>query len=158
MLLLNHGGNRRQIRRRSGFTFQYASIKPSLIRSFFTVDINLHFNMLLLNPFFSSTQILSPHPFTFQYASIKPCAAVFASSSKFLFTFQYASIKPCCKEFHSSFLLNNLHFNMLLLNQLFPSWWVMLHLYLHFNMLLLNLFSLNSFNNFLSIYISICFY
>ena len=76
---------------------------------------HLHFNMLLLNLFLNTLAISFLFWFTFQYASIKP---------RFL------------RSWASRFA--DLHFNMLLLNQLPLDSSLYLRCYLHFNMLLLN--------------------
>ena len=98
------------------FTFQYASIKPSSTRRY------EH----------------SRARFTFQYASIKPRLLAYLYSAELSFTFQYASIKPE-EELEKIESIDNLHFNMLLLNQAGNGVSCASTLYLHFNMLLLNL-------------------
>ena len=55
------------------FTFQYASIKPTSLYFLPQSQINyLHFNMLLLNLAASVKIMIALAKFTFQYASIKP--------------------------------------------------------------------------------------
>ena len=96
-----------------------------------------------------------------------------------LFTFQYASIKPEIRrkhrdeevDLHFNMLLlnqiklhiyiegnNHLHFNMLLLNLRRKKLDTTAQVNLHFNMLLLNRITCPSTATAIEIYISICFY
>mgnify|MGYP001678467413 CR=1 FL=1 len=98
------------------FTFQYASIKPAIVKCYCLHSLYLHFNMLLLNlidiPLICRLKVYlhfnmlllnqnsyycsayTFYKFTFQYASIKPFTIMDPIDDSIAFTFQYASIKP----------------------------------------------------------------
>ena len=80
----------------SQFTFQYASIKPTFGAVYHDVYTS----------------------FTFQYASIKPNLNQLMLLEQYSFTFQYASIKPVNLIDENEEGEEDLHFNMLLLNQI----------------------------------------
>ena len=115
MLLLNLCARKVYIIIFIKFTFQYASIKPS-VHLFLSFPVfQFTFQYASIKPFIiSPTQIVN-REFTFQYASIKPLALMQFATSIFLFTFQYASIKPTI-DLRLFVPPSHLHFNMLLLN------------------------------------------
>ena len=94
MLLLNPEQKRFTVDELIEFTFQYASIKPTVNGVKYEMARTFTFQYASIKPYVVDDLLCGYFIFTFQYASIKPHACRTQHYRSAEFTFQYASIKP----------------------------------------------------------------